>query len=76
MPLVINTRLEFNLLSEEAKIVMRDHLSVRSENDLKIARSKLPFEVVSLFCSFTLSSIIWFDVDVWGEFTEFSNPVL
>jgi hypothetical protein len=67
--------LEFNLLPEEAKIVMRDHLSVGSKNDLKIACSKLPLEVVSLFCSFTLGSVVWLDVDVWGEFPEFSNPV-
>jgi len=68
--------LEFNLLPEEAEIVMRDHLSVGSKNNLEIARSELPFQVVSLFCSFTLSSVVWFDVDVRGEFTEFSDPVL
>jgi hypothetical protein len=68
--------LEFNLLPEETEIVMRDHLCIRSQNDLEIACSEFPFEVVSLFCSFTLSSVVWFDVDVWGEFTEFSDPVL
>jgi hypothetical protein len=67
--------LEINLLPEETEIVMRDHLRVGSQNDLEIARSKFPFEVVSLFGSFTLSSVVWLDIDVWGEFTEFSNPV-
>jgi len=67
--------LEFNLLPEEAKIVMRDHLRIRSKNDLEITCSEFPFEVVSLFCSFTLSSVVWLNVDVWSEFTEFSNPV-
>ena len=75
MPLVVDTRLEFNLLPEETKIVMRDHLSVGSENNLEIACSEFPFEVVSLFSSFTLGSVVWLDIDIWGEFTEFSDPV-
>jgi hypothetical protein len=75
VPLVVNTRLEFNLFPEEAEIVMRDHLSVGSKNDLEITCSEFPFKMVSLFGSFTLSSVVWLDVDVWGEFTEVSDPV-
>jgi len=67
--------LELNLLSEKTKIVMRDHLGIGSKNNLEIACSEFTFEVVSLFCPFTLGSVVWLDIDIWGEFTEFSDPI-
>lgn len=76
MALVVDTRLEFNLFPEKAEIILRDHLGIGSEYDLKFTASEFLFEIVSEIRSFTLRSVVRVDVDVGGEFTEFSDPVL
>lgn len=75
MTLVVDARLEFNLFPEKAEIILRDHLGIGSEYDLKFTASEFLFEIVSEIRSFALRSVVRVDIDIGGEFTEFSDPV-
>lgn len=75
MPFVVDATLKFELLSQKLLILLSESQIICREHYLQFSSTELILELIPLFFTVFLRSVVRLNIDFGGKSLEFTDPV-